>query len=326
MERAVNDPTSRVLTLLELLQANPRIAGAELAARLGVDPRTVRRYAARLQDLGIPVEAERGRYGGYRLRPGYKLPPLMLTDEEATAVVVGLMASQRLGLSTADLAVDSALAKLHRVLPAALRERTLAVRETLGFTFVPRQASAPATAAVLALAEAARQRRRVRLTYRSWRGEQTERDLDPYGLVFHSGRWYVSGYDHRRGQVRSFRIDRVLATEQRPQTFAAPGDFDAVAHLTRSLARVPWRYQVEVLLEATLAEARRRIPPAVATLTEADGGVLLRARAERLDGMARLLASLDWPFVVRAPAELRAELRELAGRLAALADRSEQGH
>ncbi len=286
----MNDPTSRVLTLLELLQANPRISGAELAARLGVDPRTVRRYAARLQDLGIPVQAERGRYGGYRLRPGYKLPPLMLTDQEATAVVVGLLASQRLGLSTADLAVDSALAKLHRVLPAALRERTLAVRETLGFTFPPRQASAPATAAVLALAEAARQHRRVRLTYRSWRGEQTERDLDP------------------------------------PQTFAAPGDFDAVAHLTQSLARVPWRHRVEVLLEATLAEARRRIPPAVATLTEADGGVLLRARAERLDGMARLLAGLDWPFVVRTPAELRAELRELAGRLSALADRSEEGH
>jgi predicted DNA-binding transcriptional regulator YafY len=142
-----------VLALLELLQANPSIGGAELAARLGVDPRTVRRYATRLQELGIPVGSERGRYGGYRLRPGYKLPPLMLTDDEATAVVLGLMAGRRLGLSTATAAADSALAKIHRVLPAALRERTLAVEQTLGFTLAPRQGQAPATATVLALAD-----------------------------------------------------------------------------------------------------------------------------------------------------------------------------
>lgn len=188
--------------MLELLQAGHRLGGAELARRLGVDERTVRRYAARLDDLGVPVVADRGRYGGYRLMPGYKLPPLMLTDDEAVAVVLGLLAGRRTGLPGP--AAESALAKVQRVLPDALRDRVQALRDTLGFTGPDRAAGAapgavPDTGAVLTLAAAAREHRRVRLRYRSWRGEETERDLDPHGLVLHSGRWYVTGHDHRSG-------------------------------------------------------------------------------------------------------------------------------
>jgi predicted DNA-binding transcriptional regulator YafY len=120
--------------MLELLQARRQLSGAELAAGLGVDQRTVRRYALRLADLGIPVTAERGRYGGYRLLPGYRLPPLMLTDDEATAVVIGLLAAERLGQPVAGLA--AALAKIQRVLPATLSERVAALRQTLGFDSV----------------------------------------------------------------------------------------------------------------------------------------------------------------------------------------------
>jgi predicted DNA-binding transcriptional regulator YafY len=127
----VSHPTTRVLAMLELLQARRQLSGAELAAGLGVDQRTVRRYALRLADLGIPVTAERGRYGGYRLLPGYRLPPLMLTDDEATAVVIGLLAAERLGQPVAGLA--TALAKIQRVLPATLSERVAALRQTLGF-------------------------------------------------------------------------------------------------------------------------------------------------------------------------------------------------
>ena len=315
-------PTTRVLALLETLQDRGRVGGPELAERLGVDQRTVRRYAARLQDLGYPVEAERGRYGGYRLRPGYKLPPLMLTDEEAVAVVLGLTAARHLGMATAAPAVDGALAKLYRVLPVALRRRTRALEETMGFTGAGRRPAAPLEpATMLTLAEAARLRRRVRVRYRSGHGEEGERDLDPYGLVFHAGRWYLAAFDHRHGEPRTFRVDRVESAEPRPERVAVPDGFDAVEHVTRSLARVPWAHEVEVLLETSLAEARRRIPATVAELAEADGGVLLRARAERLDGAARMLASLGWPFTVRRPAELRSAVRELAGTLAALADR-----
>jgi predicted DNA-binding transcriptional regulator YafY len=127
----VSHPTTRVLAMLELLQARHQLSGAELAAGLGVDQRTIRRYALRLADLGIPVTAERGRYGGYRLLPGYRLPPLMLTDDEAAAVVIGLLAAERLGQPVAG--ITTALAKIQRVLPAALSERVAALRQTLGF-------------------------------------------------------------------------------------------------------------------------------------------------------------------------------------------------
>ncbi|NDU76629.1 WYL domain-containing protein [Actinomadura sp. DSM 109109] len=305
--------------MLELLQAGPRMSGAELARRLGVDERTVRRYAARLGDLGVPVVAERGRYGGYRIMPGYKLPPLMLTDDEATAVVLGLLAGRRVGLP--GQATESALAKVQRVLPAALRDRVQALRDMLGFTLAARDPAAPDTGAVLTLAAAARNGRRVRMRYRSRQGAETERDLDPYGLVFHSGRWYVTGHDHRSGEVRTFRVDRVASAEPGIGRFEVPDDADPVQHVTRALARVPYAHEVEVLLETTLAEARRRIPAKVATLTGADGAVVMTTRAERLDGMAQMLAGLGFPFAIRRPEELRGHVRDLARTLREQADR-----
>src|ERR671910_956926 len=131
-------PTSRLLELLELLQTRSLTTGREIADRLGIDARTVRRYVATLQDLGIPVEGERGVGGGYRIRPGYRLPPLMLGDDEAIAVVLGLVAAGRQGL----VAADGALAKIERVLPDALRRRVEALETTLGFT-TPATAAAP---------------------------------------------------------------------------------------------------------------------------------------------------------------------------------------
>jgi predicted DNA-binding transcriptional regulator YafY len=318
----VSHPAARVLGMLELLQAHHRLTGADLAARLGVDERTVRRYARTLAELDIPVIAARGRYGGYRLRPGYKLPPLMFTDDEAVAVVLGLLAAERLGLGTEAPATALALAKVSRVLPTALAGRLAAVRDSLGFSLPERDGETrPATAILLALGEATRSRHRVRIDYRSWRGEASVRDFDPYGLVFHAARWYVAGHDHLRGAVRTFRLDRIDAVEPGVRTFAVPAGFDPVAHVVRSLARVPYAWQVEVLLETDLAQATRRVPASVAELSEVAGGVLVRARAENLAGMAQLLAGLGWPFTVRRPDELRTELAAHAARLAAYASR-----
>ncbi|MGW3182089.1 helix-turn-helix transcriptional regulator [Kitasatospora sp. NPDC001119] len=311
-------PVSRVLALLELLQDRPGLTGADLAARLDVDERTVRRYVARLTELGIPVEADRGRYGGYRLRPGYRLPPLMLTPDEAASVVLGLLAGRSSGLSVGEEATGTALAKIQRVLPQPLRERVAAVEQTLGLTATPATGPGPAAAALFTLAEAARRRRRVRLAYRDREDRPSERDFDPYGLVFHSGRWYTTGLDHRSGGPRTFRLDRITRVEQGEAGFEPPEDYDPVQRVVESLAGAPWRHRVEVELRTTLAEARRRLPPAVGTLTElAEGRVLLRARAQNLDGVAVLLAGLGWPFTVREPAALRAEVRALADRLAA---------
>ena len=312
----MSHPTIRVLAMLELLQARRQLSGAELAAGLGVDQRTVRRYALRLADLGIPVTAERGRYGGYRLLPGYRLPPLMLTDDEAAAVVIGLLAAERLGQPVAG--ISTALAKIQRVLPATLSERVAALRQTLDFTQYQRKpAVAGDTGTVLTLAQAASQHQRVRLRYRSHAEQDSERDLDPYGLVLHSGRWYVTGRDDKSGELRTFRVNRVSEALLSGVSFDPPADFDPVQHVTRSLAAVPYAHEIEVVLATTLANAQRRIPPTVATLAETEGGVLLTGRAEHLPGLAAMLAGLGWPFTVRRPAALRNEVRALSDRLRA---------
>ena len=142
-EESVPQPTTRVLALLELLQARPGLRGAELADRLTVDERTVRRYVAALVELGIPVRADRGRYGGYRLHPGFKLPPLMLTDDEAVVVALGLVAARPLGLYTPAQPVGGASTEIPRVLPDGLRRQGAAREATLGFT-TPPTAGAPA--------------------------------------------------------------------------------------------------------------------------------------------------------------------------------------
>ncbi|MFE3068160.1 helix-turn-helix transcriptional regulator [Streptomyces sp. NPDC059247] len=317
----MSHPLTRVLTLLELLQSNAGLTGTELADRLGTDVRTVRRYIAHLRDLGIPVEAERGRHGGYRLARGYRMPPLVLTNDEALAVVLGLLAAERIGMGTTVLAGAGARAKIERVLSQALREPLTAMRETLSFTTDAVSAQAPGSGVLLALAQASHTRTTVGITYRSWRQTRTERDIDPYGVVFHTGRWYLVGHDHLRDDLRTFRIDRVTSATPRPWTFTTPDGFDPVAHLTAALAQVPYRWQVEVTVHGPLDEIARRLPRTAVTLTARPVGVLMRARAERLDGMAHLLASLEWPFTIHGPDELRQALKDLAGRLAAAAER-----
>jgi predicted DNA-binding transcriptional regulator YafY len=318
----VSHPASRVLGMLELLQTHHRLTGADLGARLGVDERTVRRYATTLAELGIPVVAARGRYGGYRLSPGFKLPPLMFTDEEALAVVLGLLAASRLGLETEAPATGLALAKIQRVLPTSLGERLAGVQASLGFTIDRREGAArPATATLLTLGAATRATRRVSLTYRSWRGGVSLREVDPYGLVFHAGKWYLAGFDHRRGEVRTFRLDRISAVDAGDETFEAPAGFDAVAHVTRALAGVPYTWECEVLLEADLAQVRRRVPASVAELTETADGVLMRTRAQSLPGMAQMLAGLGWPFTILKPDQLRTAVTDHATQLSANAAR-----
>ena len=198
------EPSARLLDLLELLQARPLITGREIADRLEIDRRTVRRYVAALQELGIPVEGQRGVGGGYRMRPGFRLPPLMLTEDDAVAVVLGLLAAGRLGAD-----VEDALAKIHRVLPDALRRRVEALEATLAFTEAPPRAAPVRGDAALRLAEAIRRRRRLRAGYRTFSGEESERELSPHGLVVHSGRWYLAAFDHGRDDLRTFRVDRM---------------------------------------------------------------------------------------------------------------------
>jgi predicted DNA-binding transcriptional regulator YafY len=318
----VTRPTARVLAMLELLQAGGQRTVGDLAARLGVDERTVRRYAEHLADLGIPVRAQRGRYGGYRLSPGYKLPPLMLTDNEGVAVVLGLVASERAGLATTEhAAAASALAKVSRVLPRALGQRLSSLLVSAQFTS-PVHANAPTGAdTLLSLATAAQARRTVVIAYTAWDGQESQREIDVYGLVFHSGRWYVTGHDHGRDAVRTFRLDRIASLTQGAGSYVVPADFDAETQVVSGIAAVRWSHEVSVVLRTTLADAGERLPLSAGRLSEHADGVLFEARVERLEGMACLLAGLGWDFEVVSPDALRDEALALADRLHASAMR-----
>jgi predicted DNA-binding transcriptional regulator YafY len=313
-------PTARLLELLELLQAQPLTTGREIAAALDVDSRTVRRYIEALQELGIPVEGQRGVGGGYRVRPGYRLPPLMLSEDEAVVVVLGLIAARREGLDGERGSVDGALAKVHRVLPDTLRRKAEALEATLAFTRAARQGAPVAGESVLLIADAIRRRRRIRTEYRTHAGERSRRALSPHGLVFHAGRWYLAAFDHLRDALRTFRVDRMTSIILlREAAVAAPAGFDAVEHVSASLAQVPWGHEVEVVLDLSLDEAKRRLPRTLATLTETDEGTLLRMQVGSLEWMASVLAGLGCGFEIRSPDELRQHVRELARRLADLA-------
>ena len=230
-------PTARLLELLELLQARPLTTGREISTHLEIDARTVRRYVAALQDLGIPVEGQRGVGGGYRVRPGYRLPPLMLSGDEAVVVVLGLIAARRQGLASEAASVDGALEKLHRVLPDPLRRRVEALEATLGFTTAPRAGAPVASDAVLLLAEAVRRGLRVKIGYRAFDGARTRRELSPYGLVVHAGRWYLAAHDHLRDDLRTLRIDRMSALRTTREPRAAAPDGVRRGHLREPLAR-----------------------------------------------------------------------------------------
>jgi predicted DNA-binding transcriptional regulator YafY len=312
---------SRVLTVIELLQVYRQLTAEELASRLEVSPRTVRRYIAGIQDMGIPVETERGPAGGYRLRRGFKLPPLMLSNDEALVMIIGLLAAQRLGLSASGAAVQGALAKLDRLLPEAQRTQVQAMQDfvSLGLSPVARDHADADT--ILRLSTAARDRVSIRLTYRSAAGDETERLVDPYGVAFQSSHWYLVSWDHFREAMRTFRLDRMLATEVTSETFARPEEFDVVGYLRQAIGATVYGVRCEVLLALTLEEAERRVSPTDGTLEPADGGTVLRFSADDFDWAAGYLASLECDLVVLGPRELRASLRTLARRLRAASRR-----
>ncbi len=304
----------RLLTLLELLQVYRRLTAREIAGRLEIEPRTVRRYVSALQAMGIPVEGERGPAGGYRLRPGFRLPPLMFSNDEALAVVVGLLAAQRLGLVQPVAAVQGAMAKLDRVLPDQLRGRVRAIHDTVAIGLAPARSAADA-GLVLAISAAVADAACLRVRYRSAAGTATERVVEPYGVAFQSGVWYLAAWDRLRGDLRTFRIDRIQGAEATGESFRRPADFDVATHVERMLATLPWPYMADVLLDTSLKEARRRVAAVVGTLEAHPEGVLLRIGADDLGWIARYLVGLNLRFRVLNPPELRGAVAELSDRL-----------
>ncbi|MFF4838003.1 helix-turn-helix transcriptional regulator [Streptomyces sp. NPDC001315] len=323
-------PAGRVLTLLELLQSGGTRTVAELAGQLGVEGRTVRRYVDQLIDLDVPVESVRGRYGGYRLAPGYRLPPLMLSDDEALAVLLGLVAGRRAGLTTTErTASETAAAKIRRVLPKHIARRLDTLLEALAFTDQPDDFDTPDAEVLLTIADAVRHRRPVSLRYTDRDGRRSERTLHAYGIVAHAGRWYVTGKDAQIGADRTFRLDRIADARTLPGSFEAPVGPDPAHRLLSAFATAEYRHEVTLRIHGTVEQIRARLPVGVASLEESapvtgedratERWLRVELRAERLDWLPPVLASLDRPFVIERPDELRDLVIALADRLASYA-------
>lgn len=305
-------PTARLLTVLELLQSYKQMKGAEIARRLEVDLRTVRRYIVTLQDMGIPIEGERGPYGAYQLQRGYKLPPLMFTDAEAIALTLGLLAIREFHFPVDAAAVEGALAKTERVMPEKLYQQARGLQEAITFnTSMPM--TLPHGDFVTLLSLAVRQQQRVYMRYSAWSGSDSEREFDPYGIVFNEGYWYTSGYCHLRHDLRTFRLDRITALELRDSSFDRPTDFDALDHVMRSLGSMQGD-QADVLIEmdTSLERAQEAASFVMGTVEQVDDKIMFRRGGYQLQWVMYWLMSLDFPVRVIQPPELREMVRGMA--------------
>lgn len=304
------DPIMRVLTVLEMLQARDHVTGAELAERLEVDLRTVQRYIVRLKDLKIPVESSRGVGGAYRLRPGYRLPPLLLTNEEAFALSLGLHSLRQVGLSAFAPATEGALEKLQRVLPETLRESVRTVEDVVAIEPGPWVVTTSVDC-LIGAASAIRTGRRIRFDYRSHDGSATRRHIEPYAVMHTDGRWYLIGHCLSRRALRTFRLDRVSNLGSGAGSFRRPAAFDARQHLLASMPFLPSQYQIDVWIDVPIEEARQHFALWRVAVAEEDGGTRVRCGRDRLEMIAAMLLSMGRRIVVRSPSELRKTFREL---------------
>lgn len=310
------DSAERLLRLLGLLEGRTDWTADELGRRLEVTPRTVRRDIRRLREIGYPVEAVAGPGGGYRLGAGGKLPPLLLDDEEALAVALGLRMSTLSAVGGLEEPALSALAKLEHVLPPRLRSRledvSDATTSTLGPTRFPVD---PRSFSIIAAA--IRRRERVRLAYVDGEDRRTERHVEPVRLVHAGRRWYLVAFDLDRQDWRTFRLDRVSAPRSTGMRARPPKGPDPVDLVQRGVTIDAWRFRSSIVLGVEVEEAQRAISPTVGTLEPIDDSrCRLIIGADEVDWLAHFLLGLPFEFDVEAPKELRVELRHIGERLA----------
>jgi len=307
------ETTQRVLHLLGLLQQRPVWTGPELAERLGVTTRSIRRDVERLRALGYPVHATQGAGGGYQLGRGRGLPPLLLDDAEAVAVAVSLRMAAGGTVSGASEAALRTLAKLDQVMPPKLRSEVRALHaatQTL-------DAGLPTVDgdALLHLARAVRDTVRVRFDYESRDQTPSTRTVEPAGLVATGRRWYLMAYDVDRDDWRTFRLDRMTRVAPTTWRFREREHEDPAAYVQRAVASAAYRFQARIVVHAPTVEVAERTSVRSVVLTAIDDHTtLLEAGAETLYGLAFHLSFLGWEFEVQEPAELRTALAEMGGR------------
>ncbi|WP_432155650.1 helix-turn-helix transcriptional regulator [Streptomyces sp. bgisy153] len=320
------DTSARLLRLLSLLQAHREWSGAALAERLGVTARTVRRDVDRLRELGYPVDASPGTGGGYQLGAGAELPPLLLDDDEAVAVAVGLRTAAGQGIDGIGETSVRALAKLEQVLPQRLRRRVGALNAfTVPMLRGPRS-SAVDPAVLTELAHLCRDAERLRFEYRGGDGAVSRRTVEPHRLVCSERRWYLVAWDVDRADWRTFRVDRLTPRPPHGPRFAPrepPAD-DLAAYVSHGVSTRAYAEQAAVRLLVPLADAADRISPSAGTL-EADGpdACVLRTGAASLDVMVIHIVLMGFDFEVLEPTGLSDAIRTVRDRLSRALDRAD---
>ncbi|GAA3911962.1 YafY family protein [Streptomyces lacrimifluminis] len=319
------ETSARLLRLLSLLQAHREWSGADLAGRLGVTPRTVRRDVDRLRELGYPVDASPGTGGGYRLGAGAELPPLLLDDDEAVAVAVGLRTAAGQGIEGIGETSVRALAKLEQVLPDRLRRRVGALNAFTVPMLRGPQPSAVDPAVLTELAHLCRDTERLRFEYRGHEGSVSRRTVEPHRLVCTERRWYLVAWDVDRADWRTFRVDRITPKPPHGPRFAprTPPADDLAAYVSRGVSTRAYAAHAVVRLLVPLAEAAERISPSAGTL-EPDGeqACLLRTGAASLDVMVVHVMLMGFEFEVLEPAELVDVIKASRDRLSRAVERS----
>ncbi|MDQ0937858.1 helix-turn-helix transcriptional regulator [Streptomyces turgidiscabies] len=321
------ETSARLLRLLSLLQAHREWSGADLAGRLGVTPRTVRRDVDRLRELGYPVDASPGTGGGYRLGAGAELPPLLLDDDEAVAVAVGLRTAAGQGIEGIGETSVRALAKLEQVLPDRLRRRVGALNAFTVPMLRGPQPSAVDPAVLTELAHLCRDTERLRFEYRAHEGAVSRRTVEPHRLVCTERRWYLVAWDVDRADWRTFRVDRITPKPPHGPRFiprTPPAD-DLAAYVSKGVSTRVYASHAVVRLLAPIEEAAERISPSAGTL-EPDGeeACLLRTGAASLDVMVIHVMVMGFEFEVLEPPELVDAIRVSRDRLSRAMTRSQR--
>lgn len=319
----VLETSTRLLKLLGLLQARRDWSGAELAERLEVTQRTVRRDIERLRRLGYPVTGRAGVAGGYRLRAGASLPPLLLDDEEAVAIAVGLRTAVGGGVAGIGETSVRALSKLEALLPERVRRRVHAV----GAATVPYRPAGPAAdpETLLTIATACRDHERLRFQYRSHDGDASRRVVEPQGLVHTGRRWYLVAWDTARADWRTFRVDRIAARPRADRRFEPrdPPQSDLATWVARGVSSARDSFQARVILHAAADSVAATVPHQWGTVQPiSERRCMLSTGSDWLDGLAIYIANIGVEFEVVEPPELTDRIRELAARFERAAKRS----
>lgn len=304
---------TRLLSLILLLQSRSSWKAAELAAELNVSERTVHRYMVMLDEMGIPIYSERGRYGGFSLVRGYKLPPLLFTAEEATVLYMGANLVRDVWGQTYGDAVTAVTAKLDNVLPDDLRQEVARAQQSLVVSGLSRRDYRPWEPTLHTLRQCIGGRRCVRLQYRSFaRQEDTERVVEPYALTFQWGLWYLVGFCRLRRDLRTFRVDRIQQVTSSEDAFEMPRDFSVREYLARSMRFEP-NYTVAVHLEASVAfQVRERHDHWMEITDHDDGSITARFGVASLDWATGWVLSHGSLAKVVEPPELIIRVREAA--------------